>query len=156
LQVNLEGVYRVVVYAATCGMELEHWSRQIGDMLAEYWADNIKLAALGAAMQAMNHHIGETLLPGPASTMNPGSLADWPLTEQRPLFELLGHPQTTVGIELTESCLMIPNKSVTGLRFPTDMRFENCQLCPRENCPGRRAPYDKELYASRYARTKLV
>ena len=83
--------------------------------------------------------------------MNPGSLADWPLEEQRHLFRLLGEPRKAIGVELTESFLMVPIKSVSGLRFPSGAHYENCQLCPRDPCPGRRAPYDPDLYERRYA-----
>ncbi len=32
------------------------------------------------------------------------------------------------------------------------VNFERCQLCQRENCPGRRAPYDGKLYIRKYCR----
>ena len=72
--------------------------------------------------------------------MNPGPLKDWPLGEQRQLFFLFGDVKQAIGVELTESFLMYPVKSVSGIIFPTEVNYENCQLCPRENCPGRRAP----------------
>ena len=84
--------------------------------------------------------------------MNPGSLADWPLEQQAELFEVLGDVRGAVGVELTESCLMIPIKSVSGIRFSTEVQFENCQLCPRDVCPGRRAPYDPELHERKYSK----
>jgi hypothetical protein len=40
---------------------------------------------------------------------------------------------------------MLPTKSVSGIFFPTETSYENCQLCPRENCPNRRAEYNKAL-----------
>jgi len=46
---------------------------------------------------------------------------------------------------------MIPNKTTSGIRFPTEERFESCQLCPRETCPGRRAAFEPDLYARKYA-----
>ena len=75
-----------------------------------------------------------------------GFLCGW----ERQLFELLGNPKDTVGVRLTQSCLMVPNKSVSGIRFPIEESFETCQLCPREGCPGRKAPYDSGLYDRRY------
>ena len=84
--------------------------------------------------------------------MSPGSLADWPLEQQRALFAVLGDTEGLIGVRLAESCLMIPTKSVSGMRFPTETSFESCQLCPRAVCPGRRAPYDKGLYDRKYAR----
>ncbi len=46
---------------------------------------------------------------------------------------------------MTDSCLMIPIKSVSGIFFPNADKFESCQLCEREHCQGRRAPYSEEL-----------
>ena len=77
--------------------------------------------------------------------MNPGSLPDWPLHEQRPLFTLLGDPASAIGVELLDSYLMKPVKSTSGLLFPAEDGFYNCQLCPMEDCPGRRVPYDSGL-----------
>jgi hypothetical protein len=28
--------------------------------------------------------------------------------------------------------------------------FESCQLCPREHCRSRKAPFDAQLFAERY------
>lgn len=151
LRVNLDQVHRVFAYVATCGMELETWSRSIEDVFQRYWADAIKATALGSALRALDRHVAENHRPGQTSTMNPGSLEDWPLPQQRPLFELLGGPREAVGVELTDSFLMVPNKSVSGIRFATEVRFESCQLCPRPKCSGRRAAYEKDLYARKYS-----
>lgn len=152
LRVNLEQAHRVVVYVATCGRELHEWSESIPDVFERYWADEIKAMALGSALAACDAHQTKRLELGKTSRMNPGSLADWPLSQQGPLFAILGDVRSAVGVELTDGFLMVPNKSVSGLRFPTETSFENCQLCPREVCPGRRAPYDTELYERRYQR----
>jgi hypothetical protein len=150
LRVNLEQAHRVFPYVATCGMELEDWSNSIDDMLQRYWGDTLKEMALRSAIQALNEQLVERYSPGRTSVMSPGSLADWPLKEQRALFAILGNPKDAIGLQLLDSLLMVPTKSVSGIRFPTEVRFESCQLCPRENCPGRRAAYDKELYARKY------
>ncbi len=151
LRVNLERVYRVFAFVATAGMELEDWAHSLTDLLQQFWAEKIQELALQAAHQAMLARIEAEFAPGPLSTMNPGSLSDWPLREQRPLFALLGDPTAAIGVHLTESLLMIPAKSVSGIKFSTPTRYENCQLCSRPECPGRRAPYDPTCYARRYA-----
>jgi hypothetical protein len=51
---------------------------------------------------------------------------------------------------LTESLLMVPVKSVSGIVFANEEEFASCQLCPREDCPGRKAPYDPGLYERKY------
>lgn len=151
LRVNLDQTHRVFAFIATAGIELERWERSLSDMLYQFWAEKIQELALQTAYQALLERIEAEFAPGPLSTMNPGSLSDWPLYEQRPLFKLLGDPRSAIGVELTDSMLMIPAKSISGLKFSTQTRYENCQLCPRPECPGRRAPYDPDLYRQRYA-----
>lgn len=152
LRVNLEHAQRIFAYAATCGMELHRMEAQLDDMLQRYWLDVLKEMALGEALQTLDAFITQRFRPTRTATMAPGSLADWPISQQRALFNILGAPEAAIGIQLTESYLMIPNKSVSGIRFPTEESFESCQLCPREGCPNRRAPYEPGLYESRYAR----
>ena len=45
---------------------------------------------------------------------------------------------------------MVPTKSVSGILFPAEETFASCQLCPRDDCPNRRAPYDPELFERKY------
>jgi hypothetical protein len=150
LRVNLESAHRVFPFVATCGMELEDWACSIDDLLQRYWAETISEMALRSVRQALDEHLAQRYQPGPVSTMNPGSLGDWPLREQRPLFALLGDPYQSIGVRLMDSFLMVPIKSVSGILFPTKESFASCQLCPREACPGRRAPYDPDLYEKKY------
>ncbi|HOT92566.1 MAG TPA: vitamin B12 dependent-methionine synthase activation domain-containing protein [Anaerolineae bacterium] len=150
LRVNLEHVQRVFPYIATCGVELDQWSHAQDDMLFRYWADVIKEMAVRDAVQALYQHMTTQYGLGKMALMSPGSLADWPLPQQRPLFTILGDVKSAIGVELSDSFLMIPNKSVSGLRFATEEDFASCQLCPRENCPSRRMPYDETLYDRKY------
>ncbi len=151
LRVNLEAAHRLFAYVTTCGVELQAWGDSLDDMLHRYWVDAIKELALGAALEALARHLSTCYDLGRTATMAPGSLADWPIREQRPLFKILGDPEAAIGVRLTDSFLMIPNKTTSGIRFPTEERFESCQLCPRETCPGRRAAFEPDLYARKYA-----
>jgi hypothetical protein len=85
--------------------------------------------------------------------MNPGSgeASVWPLEEQRLLFTLLGGTQSVnqeIGVQLTPSYLMVPEMSVSGILFPSETNYTNCQLCQRPDCPGRRAHFDAHLWDS--------
>jgi len=151
LAINTAAVHRVFPYVATCGMEMEEWSHGVGDMLLSYYADVLKEAALRCAADALLRHMREAFDLGSLSTMNPGSLKDWPIQEQRPLFSILGDPEKAVGVRLTDSFLMFPVKSISGIRFTADTEFINCSLCPRTVCSGRRAPYDPETHRAGYA-----
>jgi hypothetical protein len=150
LSVNLEPVHRVFPFVATCGTELDEWSSSIDDMLESYWVDQIKEMALRTAIQTLSDHLQQRFRPGHMSRMNPGSLEDWPIYEQRKLFALLGDPESTIGVRLTDSLIMVPLKSVSGIWFSTEVDFASCQLCPREICPGRRSPFDETLYDRKY------
>lgn len=150
LRVNLDQVHRVFPYVATCGMELQEWADAFDDPLLSYAAEALKEMALRAATKALHEHMHSRFALGKTAVMNPGSLPDWPLKQQRPLFALIGDVTAQVGVRLTETLLMIPTKSVSGIRFSNAEGYENCQLCPRLSCPGRRAPYDAALYERKY------
>ena len=150
LAVNLQQAATVYAYVATCGVELEDWALTLEDMLDIYWGEAIREAAVGTALRALDNALASLLPAAHLSTMHPGSLPDWPLAEQRPLFDLLGNVKQAIGVELTDSMLMVPTKSVSGISFPTDKAYYNCQLCEREDCPNRQAPYEPALYAEKY------
>jgi hypothetical protein len=147
LSTNLDHVHRVFPYIVTCGTELEAQPNITGDLMEFYWLDEIKHLALGAAYTYMQRHLADNYRPGKMSRMSPGSLEDWPITQQVHLFSLFGDTEEKIGVRLTDTFLMLPTKSVSGIFFPTETDFENCQLCPREGCPGRRAPYDETAWA---------
>lgn len=147
LRMNLDATHHVFAYVATCGQELEAWASGFDNLLHRFWADALSEAVLRVAIQALNDHMAQRYQPGRTAHMNPGSLEDWPLNAQVPLFGLLGDVRSAIGVYLTESLLMMPRKSVSGIEFPTESNFASCQLCPRERCPGRRAVYDPALVA---------
>ncbi|MCK7477449.1 MAG: hypothetical protein M0C28_08135 [Candidatus Moduliflexus flocculans] len=150
LRVNLTDAQIVYPFVATCGAELEEWSRSITGTLHAFWADTIMLLALGSAMTALETHLKDKVGPAQLSCMNPGSLEDWPLSQQQPLFDLLGSVSETLGVRLSSHMLLYPLKSVTGIQYVGGEHFVNCSLCPRQNCPTRRADYDRSLYGKKY------
>ncbi len=151
LSVNLSKVHRCFPYVATCGTEIERWSESITDFIERFWADEIKKQALSCALKYMTLNMNKRYGPGKTSSMNPGSLKDWPIEQQKELFGLLGREIESTGVTLSESFLMNPVKSVSGIRFETQSGYENCMLCRRKDCPGRRALYNPELFAKRYS-----
>jgi hypothetical protein len=150
LRVNLEDVHRCFPFVCTSGREAEAWAERQNGFMRRFWADALNQAVLHTAAGHLQEHLRNRYELGPISVMNPGSLADWPLREQRSLFSLLGDVRAAIGVELTSSLLMVPTKSVSGIYFPAEESFASCQLCPRELCPNRRAPYDPELYDRKY------
>jgi hypothetical protein len=150
LRRKLEEVERVFPYVATCGHELDGVALPAGDVLAQYWWDAIKAEVLSAARAHLLAHLTDRFRLGQTARMSPGSgdAEVWPIEQQRPLFALLGGVTPFIGVLLTESCLMIPNKTVSGLLFPTAHDFRTCQVCHRDPCPNRSAPFDAAVWQS--------
>ena len=148
LKENLKNIERVFPFIATCGRELEELLKKENDHLKKYWIDQLKEMALSSATDYLQKYLMDKYKIEKISSMNPGS-ADkevWPLAQQQQLFSLFGNVEELIGVKLTDSHLMIPNKSVSGIYFPADDEFINCEYCTRENCPSRRAPHDPEKW----------
>jgi len=145
LSINLDKVERVFPYVATCGKELDEIALPSDDFMKSYYLDAIKDAVLGSARSYLKDYLISNYALGQISHMSPGSLTDWPITQQEELFSIFGNLEDLIGVKLTENFLMVPLKSVSGIYFPTEIEFVSCQLCPRELCSGRKAPYDPDL-----------
>ncbi|MGE5140709.1 MAG: vitamin B12 dependent-methionine synthase activation domain-containing protein, partial [Rudaea sp.] len=138
----------IAVGVATIGSALEARVAELfaGEEPARgYMLDVLGSAAVNNLVQQVCGRLGALALERglpigfPISPGDPG----WPLVEQRTLFELL--PTETIGVDLTESCLMIPKKSVSfavGLGkdiAPADQGSQ-CEICSlRETCRYRQA-----------------
>ena len=147
LHKNLVEVLEVFAFVATCGNELENLNFSDYDMLKMYWLDAVKEMALTTSVDYLNNIIKTEFELKKLPSMSPGSGANnvWPIEQQKQLFSLFGDPEKLIGVRLTESCLMIPNKSVSGICYAKGKEFISCQLCDRENCEKRRAPFNAEL-----------
>jgi len=150
LRVNLDNIGRVFPYIATSGTEADLVDIPDDDLMGKFIVDTIKEIGLGAATHYLGEHLRNKYKVDKMSAMNPGSLEDWPISQQKPLFSIFGDVEKLIGVKLTDSFLMIPIKSVSGIHFPTEASFASCQLCPREKCPNRRAKYDPELMKKKY------
>jgi len=145
LRKNLDTVGRIFPYVVTIGNRLEEKTRACTDLLKQYYLDTIGNVALTATQKYLEDQLRARYALDGMSYMSPGSLKDWAIEEQRSLFSILGDVENSIGVRLSESLLMIPNKSLSGIYFPTEIPFYSCQLCHRENCPTRKTPYDGKL-----------
>jgi len=145
LRVNLDGIERVFPYVMTIGRELENTATSLGNIVKQFYLETIGDIALDHVGEYLEDHLKRKYGLEKISEMNPGSLEDWPITQQKNLFSILGNVEDLAGVKLTESLLMIPRKSVSGIYFPTEVTFYSCQLCARKNCTQRQAPYDENL-----------
>ncbi len=150
LRINLDKVERVFPFVITCGRELDGIDIPSTDFLKGYYLDQIKETTVVLARQYVEDYLKKRYALRQLSRMGPGAGAgdDWPITQQKGLFSLFGGREKVeelIGVRLTDSFLMVPIKSVSGFFFPTEVRFESCQICPREQCIARRAAYNPEM-----------
>lgn len=135
---------RAFPYIATCGPKLEKWAETYQhDYLLGFWADEIKKKFLNQITIAFRAHLKEHYrTAGHLAALNPGSLKGWPISGQAALFDMLGGReavQEAIGVTYSDSFLMFPTKTISGIAFESETFYENCQYCPLEKCPNRRA-----------------
>ena len=79
-----------------------------------------------------------------SSTLDPGSLPDWPIRNNFPLFEIIGNVEE-IGASLNEKGYIDPWNSGSHIHFSGN-GYQNCSLCKNYDCVGRRAPFDRAEY----------
>ncbi|MFC1901528.1 vitamin B12 dependent-methionine synthase activation domain-containing protein [Chloroflexota bacterium] len=142
----LERCEKVAVFVLTIGNHLEG--------LVAYLAENglvlqaTVLDAVGSgAVEKLAHSVearirvmaaAEGLVTG--RRFSPG-YCDWEVSQQKVVFQAMGID--SAGVRLTKSCLMIPQKSISGIVGigPADNEIESynpCNTCKEADCPGRR------------------
>jgi hypothetical protein len=145
---TMQGSQEVVCFVGTIGRGIEKEIKRLvnkkrlseayvldamGSVLVENLVDQFQ-SHLDQHYKAQDKALGLRFSPG---------YCDWPVTEQKKLFELLEAQKA--GVELTESCLMQPRKSISGIipLFPCDNGLEQsdynpCLECKKLDCTARR------------------
>lgn len=144
LRRNLDPVGRVFPFILTLGKAADELIDRSGDLLEKYLLDQIMNLILREARKRLEREICSSCALQKISSMTPGSLPDWPIEQQQPLFRLLSGVEDALGVRLTETFLILPRKSVSGVYFPSETTFLSCQLCPRERCDSRKAAFDPQ------------
>ncbi len=148
LALNLASVERAFVFVVTCGTELEDMPEIKGDLLKNFWWDAIKEDVLRSAFDYLGDYLARLHRLEKTAVMHPGSAEAevWPIEQQRELFGLLGDGPASIGVRLSDTYLMYPVKTVSGVLFATQTDFKSCQVCQREGCRSRQAPFDAALW----------
>lgn len=147
---QLRGSEAYAFFVATSGMEFERLQRQLeeeGDMVKVFVAD-----AMGSVIAEKTADIMERWLQvfvnarrwKHTNRFSPG-YCGWHVSEQQMLFPMFGCKEPC-GVHLTDSSLMIPIKSVSGVvgLGTTVKKLEyTCGLCDYTKCYKRRKPKDK-------------
>lgn len=138
---QLKGSEAFVLFAATAGQEFEEWMEKVkgcDDMVLQFIADSLGSCLAEKVADCMERYLATEIAPDGLKHTNrfsPG-YCDWHVSEQQKLFSLFPTP-SPCGIRLTESSLMIPIKSVSGIIGigASVKKIEySCGICTFERC----------------------
>ena len=142
----LEQCEKVAVFLVTIGNHLEEMVCRlaedglilqatvldaIGSVAAEKVADFVQ-GRIGEVARAQGLCISQRFSPG---------YCDWDVGQQKMVFRAVNG--ASMGVRLTEGCLMLPRKSISGIIGigPGKGNVENynpCKTCNKRDCPDRR------------------
>ena len=140
IEKQLKGSESIAVFACTAGADITEKSKKLmenGDMIQAYIMDTIGSVAVESAMDFIQEKLAVTEITHHRKMTNrfsPG-YCGWNISAQRALFSLL--PKNFCGITLTDSFLMKPIKSVSGvigLGADTKRSAYPCQACDKKDC----------------------
>lgn len=113
--------FSLICYVVSIGQEIEEKVRELstggGDVFQAYLLNGLGSGAADLVAHDLQKHI-EHQNGGQLKRLSPG-FHDWPLTDQRVIFQLL-KPESTIGVRLTDACLMQPLKSTSGIMIPLE------------------------------------
>ncbi|MGD0340256.1 MAG: vitamin B12 dependent-methionine synthase activation domain-containing protein [Bacteroidales bacterium] len=128
------------LFLCTAGVEIGRMSRQAmkdGDLLGGYIYDVVGSEIVEAAADLMQADLERAMASSGRRITNrfsPG-YCGWDVSEQHKLFQLI--PGTYCGIRLTDSALMDPEKSVSGMiGIGKNVRHlpYTCSICDMKDC----------------------
>lgn len=151
---TLECDQTIVPRVVTIGPRLEKEASKEGrsSVLQGWILERMGDYALGKAV-AHVRSLAEKSLGKAVSSFSPGSGTGrlFSIEQQDILFEILD-PQKKIGVHLTESYLMVPRKSSSGIFAATRQEYVACQYCPRK-CEFRGKPFSGEYVSIRCEHT---
>ena len=142
---QLRGAQKYVVFVATVGTGYFQWTDAVkrrDDMFQTYVMDCVGSQIVESVADYMETVLQKEIDPSGFKRTNrfsPG-YCGWHVSEQPKLFSLFSEPKPC-GIELTDSCLMLPVKSVSGIiGVGPDVRYlpYTCGICDKKDCYKRR------------------
>ena len=142
----MEQCEKVALFALTIGNHLEELVSHLAEAGVIVQATVLDAIGSGAAEKVadfVQKSIGEVARAQGLCTsqrFSPG-YCDWDVSQQKMVFQAMNGD--FAGIRLTKECLMLPQKSISGIIGigPCDGNVENynpCPTCDKHDCPGRR------------------
>ena len=140
---QFEKAEQAAVFICTIGSTMGKWIKHLsdkGDPVKSYIADIAASTVTEAAADYLHDHIGSEMKSIGLNITNrysPG-YCNWSVAEQQILFSLL--PKFFCGVALTDSSLMVPIKSVSGIiGIGKNVRYKEymCDSCGIKDCTYR-------------------
>jgi len=140
---QLQGAESVAIFAATLGPSFDSWSKAAfakNDPLTGYIIDTIGSAFIEKVIDQVGREISLLALErkmGCTNRFSPG-YCGWNVIEQHKLFDCL--PAGFCNIKLTDTALMTPMKSVSGIIGVGSVQKQpyTCLYCTQKNCTKRK------------------
>jgi len=140
---QLKKADKAAVFLCTIGSEMEKWSKELystGESIMSYLVDVSASAIVEEAADLLHSHITKTMSDIDLNTTNrysPG-YCNWSVSEQSKLFTFF--PKNICGVTLSESNLMNPIKSISGIiGLGKDVEYKEylCDRCGIKDCTHR-------------------
>lgn len=137
----------IVSFLATLGSQIDNEIRRLVDlkqMSEAFILDSMGSVAVENLVDRFHWRVRKQydLCNQTVSLCFSPGYCDWPITDQKKLFKLIDAAK--VGVELTNSCLMRPRKSISGIfgvydkHIDETKRYNPCKDCRKGNCTHRR------------------
>lgn len=146
---QLRGSEAYALFICTCGKAFESYQQRLqrqGDMVRVFIADSLGSVIAEKCADQLERHLQTSIHKlgwHHTNRFSPG-YCGWHVSQQQLLFPLF--QGNTCGVTLTESSLMLPIKSVSGIiGLGKEVRRHEytCGLCDFKNCYKRRQPARK-------------
>ena len=137
---KLRDTPRVFLSVITAGDGLE----QSGALAGDPFLDIFNGALLYFISEYVVRYMKESFGFDGSSMLNPGSLPDWPIGNNFQLFRIIGNVDE-IGVSLNAAGYIKPWNSGSHIHFSGN-GYQNCSLCRKYDCIGRRAKFDRSEY----------
>ena len=137
---KLRDTPRVFLSVITAGDGLE----QSGALAGDPFLDVFNGALLFFISEYVVRYMKESFDFDGSSMLNPGSLPDWPIGNNFQLFRIIGNVDE-IGVSLNAAGYIKPWNSGSHIHFSGN-GYQNCSLCRKYDCIGRRAKFDRSEY----------
>lgn len=140
---QLKKANKVAIFLCTIGPEMELWAKQLlaeGNTVLSYLVDMVASTAVESIADILHDHIGlemEKYGWKRTNRYSPG-YCNWSVSEQQKLFAFL--PHDFCNIKLTDSSIMIPIKSISGvIGLGKEAKYTEyiCDRCGIKDCTHR-------------------